>query len=161
VRRETTSVTPAVNTHMDYDAANPPLREANAPVPTKGFVITTLLIVSDVARSREFYQRVFDAEIVEDEDPAVLRLANSWILLNNGGGPTDDKPTVTAAPPADPDRLSIAMNFRVADVRACYDLWRSRGAQFLTEPKVHEDEIRCYIRDPDGYLIEVGQTTSF
>ena len=29
----------------------------------------------------------------------------------------------------------------------------------ITEPKVHKTEIRCYMRDPDGYLIEVGQTT--
>jgi len=40
-----------------------------------------------------------------------------------------------------------------------YDLWVSRGAQFITEPKVHATELRCYMRDPDGYLIEVGQTT--
>jgi lactoylglutathione lyase len=145
--------------HAEYDPANPPLREPNAPVPAKGFVVTTLLIVKDVARSRRFYERVFDAQVIEDNDPAVLRLANTWLLINRGGGPTDDKPTVTAAPPADPDRLSIAMNFRVADVKACYELWRSRGAHFLTEPKIHEDEIRCYIRDPDGYLIEVGQST--
>lgn len=144
---------------MTYDTANPPLLEPNAPVPAKGFVVTTLLIVQDIARSRTFYERVFDAQLIEDDEPAVLRLANTWLLINGGGGPTDDKPTVIAAPPEDPDRLSIAMNIRVADIQACYDLWRSRGAQFLTEPKVHEDEIRCYIRDPDGYLIEVGQTT--
>jgi lactoylglutathione lyase len=145
---------------MQYDAANPPLLEPNEPIPAKGFVVTTLLIVKDVAKSRRFYERVFDAQVIDDDDPAVLRLANTWLLINRGGGPTDDKPTVTAAPPADPDHLSIAMNFRVADIHACYELWRSRGAHFLTEPKVHESEIRCYIRDPDGYLIEVGQTTS-
>jgi lactoylglutathione lyase len=145
---------------MQYDAANPPLLEPNEPLPAKGFVVTTLLIVKDVAKSRRFYERVFDAQVIDDDDPAVLRLANTWLLINRGGGPTDDKPTVTAAPPADPDHLSIAMNFRVADIHACYELWRSRGAHFLTEPKVHESEIRCYIRDPDGYLIEVGQTTS-
>jgi lactoylglutathione lyase len=142
-----------------YDAANPPLLEPNAPLPAKGFVVTTLLIVKDVARSRRFYEHVFDAHVIERDDPAVLRLANTWLLINKGGGPTDDKPTVTAAPPSDPDRLSIAMNFRVADIKSCYELWRSRGAHFLTEPKVHESEIRCYIRDPDGYLIEVGQST--
>jgi lactoylglutathione lyase len=135
------------------------MSELKAPLPEKGFVVTTLLIVKDVARSRRFYEKVFDAEAIDDGEPAVLRLANTWLLINRGGGPTDDKPTVTAAPPADPDRLSIALNLRVADIRACYDLWRSRGAKFLTEPKVHESEIRCYIRDPDGYLIEVGQTT--
>jgi hypothetical protein len=37
--------------------------------------------------------------------------------------------------------------------------WSARGAEFLTPPKQHQYEIRCYIRDPDGYLIEVGQTT--
>jgi catechol 2,3-dioxygenase-like lactoylglutathione lyase family enzyme len=135
------------------------MSEMKAPLPKKGFVVTTLLIVKDVARSRRFYEKVFNAEVIDDGEPVVLRLANTWLLINRGGGPTDDKPTVTAAPPADPDRLSIALNLRVADIRACYDLWRSRGAKFLTEPKVHESEIRCYIRDPDGYLIEVGQTT--
>jgi lactoylglutathione lyase len=135
------------------------MSELKAPLPKKGFVVTTLLIVKDVARSRRFYEKVFNAEVIDDGEPVVLRLANTWLLINRGGGPTDDKPTVTAAPPADPDRLSIALNLRVADIRACYDLWRSRGAKFLTEPKVHESEIRCYIRDPDGYLIEVGQTT--
>jgi lactoylglutathione lyase len=139
--------------------ATPPLVKPNTPLPAKGFVVTTLLIVKDVARARKFYKRVFDARVIEKEDPAVLLLGNTWLLINSGGGPTDDKPTVTAAPPADPNCLSIALNLRVADIRACYDLWRSRGAKFLTEPKVHEDEIRCYICDPDGYLIEVGQTT--
>jgi lactoylglutathione lyase len=136
------------------------MKTSGEPLPKEGFVVTTLLIVKDVARSRGFYERVFDAKVVEKEDPAILSLANTWLLINTGGGPTDDKPTVTAAPPADPDRLSIALNLRVADIDACYKLWKSRGAHFLTEPKVHEDEIRCYIRDPDGYLIEVGQTTS-
>jgi lactoylglutathione lyase len=135
------------------------MSESDEPVPAKGFVVTVLLIVKDVARSRRFYERVFDAKVIDEDDPAVLRLANTWLMINRGGGPTDDKPTVTAAPPADPDRLGIALNLRVADIHACYNLWRSRGAHFLTEPKVHEDEIRCYIRDPDGYLIEVGQTT--
>jgi catechol 2,3-dioxygenase-like lactoylglutathione lyase family enzyme len=144
---------------MTYDTANPPLLEPNAPLPAKGFVVTTLLIVQDIARSRAFYERVFDAKVIEDDEPAILRLANTWLIINSGGGPTDDKPTVIAAPPEDPERLSIAMNIRVADIHACYDLWRSRGAHFLTEPKVHETEIRCYIRDPDGYLIEVGQST--
>lgn len=144
---------------MAYDVANPPLLEANAPLPAKGFVVTTLLIVKDVVRARVFYEGVFGAEVIEDGEPSILRFANTWLIINRGGGPTDDKPTVIAAPPDDPNRLSIAMNIRVADIHACYDLWRDRGAHFLTEPKVHEDEIRCYIRDPDGYLIEVGQST--
>jgi catechol 2,3-dioxygenase-like lactoylglutathione lyase family enzyme len=40
-----------------------------------------------------------------------------------------------------------------------YRDWSARGATFLTEPKDHGYEIRAYIRDPDGHLIEVGQIT--
>ena len=29
---------------------------------------------------------------------------------------------------------------------------------FITEPKDKYGETRCYIRDPDGYVIEVGQS---
>jgi catechol 2,3-dioxygenase-like lactoylglutathione lyase family enzyme len=142
------------------NSANPPLLKPDFPAPTEGFVVTTLLIVSDVARSRGFYERVFGAVTVREGEPAMLRIANSWLIINRGGGPTDDKPAVTAAPPKSSDTLTMALNLRVADVHACYDLWRSRGAEFLTEPKVHAGETRCYIRDPDGYLIEVGQMTA-
>ena len=72
---------------------------------------------------------------------------------------TDDKPDVIAAPPRDPNLLSNFLNLRVADIRRCYEVWSSRGAKFITEPKVHATEVRCYMRDPDGYLMEAGQTT--
>ncbi|WP_371856475.1 VOC family protein [Nocardia anaemiae] len=57
------------------------------------------------------------------------------------------------------DRVSSFLNLRVADIEAVYAEWSARGAQFLTPPKQHQYEIRCYISDPDCYLIEVGQTT--
>jgi hypothetical protein len=50
------------------------------------------------------------------------------------------------------------MNIRVADIQSCYKEWREKGAEFLTEPKEHRFETRCYMRDPDGYIIEVGQS---
>ncbi len=62
-------------------------------------------------------------------------------------------------PPRDLDRVSSFLNIRVKDIEAVYAEWSARGAQFLTPPKQHQYEIRCYIRDPDGHLIEVGQTT--
>lgn len=129
------------------------------PAPNEGLVVTHLLIVKDQDSSREFYREVIGAEVVRERDPVVLRLSNGWITLNAGGGPTDDKPDVIAAPPANPSMLSSSLNLRVADVWAIYREWRERGAEFLTEPKDHENEIRCYLRDPDGHLIEVGQAT--
>src|SRR5215470_2059861 len=130
------------------------------PAPQSGFVVTHFLVVSDQDRSRDFYQSVFGATVVLERDPVILKIANSWLILNVGGGPTDDKPTVTLAPPADPSLASAFLNIRVADIAQAYARWSARGAHFLTEPKVHASEIRGYIRDPDGHLIEVGQTTA-
>ncbi|MEU9509129.1 VOC family protein [Micromonospora sp. NPDC048170] len=127
--------------------------------PEGGLVLTHLLIVRDVDRSREFYRSVLGATVVRERRPAILRFHNSYIVINDEGGPTDDKPTVRAQAPPDPDTLSGAMNVRVTDVHEVYERWRSRGARFLTEPKDHGAEIRCYLRDPDGYLIELGQAT--
>ena len=89
----------------------------------------------------------------------MIKVANSWLILNEGGGPTDDKPDVTLETPTDPTRTSAFLNIRVADVQAAYEDWRAKGATFLTPPKDHGREIRCYMRDPDGHLIEVGQAT--
>jgi lactoylglutathione lyase len=129
------------------------------PAPASGFVVTHFLVVSDQDRSREFYRTVFGAKVVMERSPVIMKIANSWLILNAGGGPTDDKPTVTLTPPADPDHASAFLNIRVADIAAAYAEWSAKGAEFLTEPKDHGREIRAYIRDPDGHLIEVGQAT--
>jgi lactoylglutathione lyase len=123
------------------------------------FVVTNTLIVADIKRSVAFYRDVLGATVLRDGEPTFLRLGNIWLTINRGGSPTDDKPEVMAAPPRDQNILSNFLNLRVTDIRAYYDLWSSRGAKFITEPKVHATELRCYMRDPDGYLIEVGQTT--
>ena len=106
-------------------------------------------------------RQVFGARVLSLGDgnaPGYLQLANIWMIMNVGGGPTPDKPTVTLSVP-DPNHINSFMNFRVADIQACYKLWKSRGAEFITEPIPKYGEIRCYIRDPDGYIIEVGQST--
>jgi catechol 2,3-dioxygenase-like lactoylglutathione lyase family enzyme len=54
---------------------------------------------------------------------------------------------------------SSFLNIRVADIEKIYSEWSSRGAESSTEPKDHGREIRCYIRDPDGHLIEIGRST--
>lgn len=127
--------------------------------PKTGFVVTHFLTVADIGRSADFYTRVLGGKTVRHGEPTIVELANSWIVLNVGGGPTEDKPSVTLRPPTDPNIASNFMNIRVADIQACYALWRERGAQFLTEPQDRGAELRCYMRDPDGYLIELGQLT--
>ncbi len=129
------------------------------PAPTEGFVITHFLVVSDQDRAREFYESLLGGTVVLERDPVIIRVANSWLILNVGGGPTDDKPTVTLTTPSDPDRTSAFLNVRVVDIAKVYADWTAKGAKFLTPPKDHGREIRAYVRDPDGHLIEVGQST--
>jgi lactoylglutathione lyase len=123
------------------------------------FVVTNTLIVRDIERSVAFYRDVLGATVLRKGAPTFLRLGNIWLTINRGGGGTDDKPEVIAAPPTDPNVLSNFINLRVSDIKLYHELWSSRGAKFITEPKIHATEMRCYMLDPDGYLIEVGQTT--
>jgi catechol 2,3-dioxygenase-like lactoylglutathione lyase family enzyme len=128
--------------------------------PREGISIAHFLTVADIERSARYYEKVFGARILslgDGDAPGYLQLANIWMILNVGGGPTPDKPTVTLSVP-DPNHINSFMNIRVADIQACYQLWKSRGAEFITEPIPKYGETRCYIRDPDGYIIEVGQS---
>ena len=130
------------------------------PAPNEGIRLTHFIVSDDVARSCRFYTDVLGGELVMDGEPSVVALANGWIIINVGGGPTDDKPTVILEAPRDPNRVSSFLNIRVADIEAVYAEWSARGAEFLTAPIDRGREIRCYMRDPDGHLIEVGQATA-
>ncbi len=130
----------------------------DAPIAQEGFYVTHFLTVADQEKSKEFYVDVLGGKAVEEADPTYIKLANSWIILTSGGGPTPDKPEVLLETPRDLNRMSSFLNLRVADIWACYSQWKAKGAEFLTEPlDNHGHELRCYMRDPDGYLIEVGQ----
>lgn len=130
---------------------------AELPNPTDGILLTHFIVAADVERSRVFYADVLGGKTVKDGEPSIVQLANSWITINVGGGPTADKPDVILETPPDANRASSFLNIRVADVHAVYETWRSRGATFITSPQDLGVEIRCYVRDPDGHLIEVGQ----
>ena len=132
---------------------------AEFPAPKEGIVLTHFVVSSDVERSCRFYTDVLGGETVRTGEPSVVQLANSWVIINVGGGPTEDKPTVTLETPPDPDRTSAFLNIRVADIASVYADWSARGADFITPPQDRGAEIRCYLRDPDGHLIEVGQTS--
>jgi len=133
---------------------------AQFPAPADGILITYFIVSSDVERSRRFYVDVLGGEAVLEGEPSIVALANGWVTISTGGGPTADKPAVTLEPPSDPGRVSGFMNIRVSDIAAVYERWKAKGARFLTPPIAHGPEIRCYMRDPDGHLIEVGQLVS-
>jgi predicted enzyme related to lactoylglutathione lyase len=129
--------------------------------PRDGFTVAHFLTVADIDRSVRFYETVFGGRVLSrgdsDGTPAYMQIANTWLIVNVGGGPTPDKPSVTLSVLPDPDTISSFI-IRVADIHACYEAWKRRGAEFITAPIDRPDETRCYIRDPDGYIIEVGQS---
>jgi len=129
--------------------------------PSTGVELTLLLVISDLERSKIFYRDVLGAEVFREYGgtSCVLEFQGVWLLLVTGGGPTDDKPTVTFAPPRDPDRVSHQLTIRVPDCRVAYDVLRERGASFLTPPYDRGGEIRCFFRDPDGHLLEISEVT--
>jgi catechol 2,3-dioxygenase-like lactoylglutathione lyase family enzyme len=133
---------------------------AERPMPNEGIVLTHFIVSDDVERSRAFYTDVLGGETVMTGEPSIVQLANSWIIINVGGGPTIDKPEVILETPPDSHRASSFLNIRVADIGAVYEQWRARGGEFITPPQDLGTEIRCYMRDPDGHLIEIGQTTT-
>jgi putative intracellular protease/amidase/catechol 2,3-dioxygenase-like lactoylglutathione lyase family enzyme len=130
--------------------------------PREGISVAQFLTVADIDRSVRFYETVFGGRALSRGDskgaPGYIQIANTWLLVNVGGGPTPDKPSVTLTVP-DPDKFNGFMNIRVADIQGCYELWKSRGAEFITPPIPKYGETRCYMRDPDGYIIEIGQST--
>lgn len=132
--------------------------------PHDGFSVAHFLTVADISRSADFYEKVFEGRVLSRGDdsgaPGYIQIANTWLIVNVGGGPTPDKPSVVLSAPTDPDAVSSFMNIRVADIHDCYERWKARGAEFLTPPLEKYGETRCYIRDPDGYIIEVGQSNS-
>ncbi len=140
-------------------SATSPASTPAFPAPTEGIVVAHFVVSDDVERSRRFYTEVLGGQAVTTGEPSYVALANGWIIINRGGGPTDDKPTVTLEVPPDPDRTSSFLNIRVAVIEAVYADWSARGAEFLTTPKHHATEIRCYLREAAGHLIEVGQPT--
>src|SRR5436305_6944681 len=99
-------------------------------------VLAHFIVTDDLERSRRFYTEVLGGEMViggEGNDAVTyVALANSWVIINVGGGPTDDKPTVILETPGDPDRVSSFLNIRVADIEAVYEEWSAKGAEFLT-----------------------------
>ena len=129
------------------------------PFPQAGMELTHILVVSDLARARDFYRDVLGASLYREYggSSAVFSFQGAWLLLVTGGGPTEDKPDVTFAAPTDPGRVSHSMTIRVPDCRAAYETLRARGATFLTPPVASDWEVRAFFRDPDGHLLEISE----
>jgi catechol 2,3-dioxygenase-like lactoylglutathione lyase family enzyme len=127
--------------------------------PSEGMELTHILVVSDLERARNFYTDVLGAALYREYGGTsiVLNFQGSWLLLVTGGGPTQDKPYVTFAPPENTNSVNHAMTIRVPDCQKAYEILKGKGAEFLTPPVNWDYETRCFFRDPDGHLFEISQ----
>ena len=107
--------------------AHPFIDYTNLPTPSEGIVVTTFITVRSIARSPAFYRDVLEGTVVLEENPCMVKLANSWIIMNPGGPPTPDKPDISVVNYEPGDTTSIFMNLRVADIDDCYRRWSERG----------------------------------
>ena len=127
--------------------------------PFEGSALTTILVVSDMEKSKDWYTNVLGAKVFREYGGSslVLDLLNNWVLLVTEGGPTEDKPQTTFVPPRKPDEVSHSYTIRVKDCQESYEILKKRGAIFLTPPYDWGAEIRCFFRDPDGHLFEISE----
>lgn len=130
--------------------------------PGDGVELTHILVVSEMDRSRSFYEHVLGATIYREYGgtSCVLKFQGSWLLLVTPGGPTEDKPGVVFEPPTHPNSVNHAMTIRVPDCKRAYETLLARGADFITPPYDRGGEIRCFFRDPDGHLFEISEAVS-
>ncbi|MEP4094991.1 VOC family protein [Reichenbachiella sp.] len=121
--------------------------------------LTTILVVSDVQKSKVFYQKVLGSELFREYggDSVVLKFLGHWILLVSSGEPTADKPDIRFEPPAQPNKVGHAYTIRVEDCQHSYEILKARGAEFITPPYNWGAEIRCFFQDPDGHLFEISE----
>lgn len=121
--------------------------------------IATMLVVSDIERSANFYTQKFGFTIKEQQDGIILLESGTMLLyLIPKSLPTTDKPTVTLALTNGPDTTSVNIVFRVKNCQKAYEALREKGITFLTPPQSPSwGGYRCFTKDPDGYLIEIEE----
>lgn len=127
--------------------------------PTADMEITTILVVANMAKSKDFYLNVLGAELFREYGgtSVVLKFLGNWFLLVTAGEPTADKPEIHFVPPSNPNQVSQAYTMRVKDCQQAYEVLKKRGAEFITPPYDWGAEVRCFFRDPDGNLFEISE----
>lgn len=127
--------------------------------PFEDSALTTILVVSDMAKSKTFYIDVLGAKLFREYggDSLVLEFLGNWLLLVTPGGPTKDKPDTHFVVPVVKNKVSHAFTIRVKDCIKSYGILKEKGAEFITPPFERGSETRCFSRDPDGHLFEISE----
>jgi len=128
--------------------------------PFESSAITSILVVSDLMKSKSFYIDILGAELYREYgESVVLSFLDSWILLVLPGGPSEDKPDIHFGIKMETNSVSHSFTIRVQNCKESYEILKSRGALFLTPPFKRGLEVRCFFKDPDGHLFEISEYT--
>jgi methylmalonyl-CoA/ethylmalonyl-CoA epimerase len=103
------------------------------------------ITVSDLARSRDFYQNVLGMQFLFDAGPMSFFQCGK-IRFAIGTSPDQSSPGGTI------------LYFRVADIQQTHDLLAARGVEFTQKPHLvakmpDHDLWLAFLRDPDGHAI--------
>src|SRR4029450_13270564 len=130
---------------------------ASLPTLRDGIALTHSIVAADVERATRFYSDVLGGEIVLAGEPSVVTLANSWITIDSAADHKRQAERHSRATTASLSCDHLREHPRRRHPSRLPDLERA-GAHFLTPPIDRRPETRCYLRDPDGHLIEIGQS---
>jgi catechol 2,3-dioxygenase-like lactoylglutathione lyase family enzyme len=121
--------------------------------------LITILVVSDLERSKVFYLDLLRAQLYREYGgtSVVIKLFKNWIVLVTSGEPTEDKPDIYFNPPPDSNKVSHSFTIRVQDCKRSYEILEERGIKFITPPYTRGAETRCFFKDPDGHLFEISE----
>ncbi len=103
----------------------------DAPIAHEGFSATHFFTVRDQEQSKDFYVRILGGKVIKPDNPCYIKPANTWIILNPGGGPTPDKPDVLLEIPSDLNRVNSFLNLRVADIWPATNNGATKERSFL------------------------------
>lgn len=127
--------------------------------PFESSELTSILVVSDLSKSKSFYVDQLGAELFREYggSSVVIKFLSNWILLATGGAPTPDKPAIEFAAPINKNSVSHSFTIRVTNCQESYTILKDRGVSFVTPPYDWGQEVRCFFQDPDGHLFEISE----
>ena len=118
----------------------------------KATINSVLFIVSDLERSKAFYQKVFDVEPQQFAPNLASLDVNGLLLQLNGDA------TAPWVPPKAERGGGVGVHFGVDDIQAVWDRLHTLGISLPEKPTQRPWGLTTFvITDPDGYEVQFQQ----
>ncbi len=128
--------------------------------PSVSHILETSLYVSDLSRSRIFYQRLFGFEaLLEDHRMCALRVPSSGVLLlfkHDGSLAPSHVPGGVIPPHGGSGALHLCFAVPLASLDAWTAHLERQNVALESRVRQRFGGISLYFRDPDGHSVEVA-----